>query len=368
MSCASDIIYQKMCKASIQGACNVAIIGPQGPTGAQGSNGAQGSQGSNGAQGSQGSNGAQGAQGAQGTNGSNGAQGANGTNGAQGAQGANGTNGAQGAQGAQGSAVTGYVASNYICQGILSTNQSLSVGVDTTIQFVDQYDPQNWYNPANYRFTPTIAGYYLIAMGGNLPPLAGSGQVNMQGLLNNNTFMFAINNIPFSSGITLNDTKLVYMNGTTDFCTFSMYSSVATNIEGNAQGQATWFSATLQMAGSFTGATGIAGPQGTAGVSGSTGVTGAPGTSLPYTTVINSSGAVTALPQTAYFLTSASGALTVTLPVSSPGIWVIVVNSSAANYTISPTSGTINGQPTLTFTTNQYKNFISDGTNWWYNN
>lgn len=240
--------------------------------------------------------------------------------------------------------------SNYICQGILASNQSITGGIDTTIRFIDQYDPQNWYNPTNYRFTPTIAGYYLVAMCGFISPTAGSGQVNMQGLLNNNTFMYTVGNIPFSSGLTLNDTKLVYMNGTTDFCTFSIYSSVTTVIEGNAQGQVTWFSATLQMSGSMTGATGPA------------------SSSLPYITINDATGSVNALPQRAYFLTSTSGALTVALPASSPGIWVIVVNTTGVSYTISPASGSINGLPILVMTTNQYKNFICDGTNWWYNN
>lgn len=52
MSCASDVIYMKMCKASLQGSCNVAIAGPQGaagPTGAAGGAGIQGAQGANGA-------------------------------------------------------------------------------------------------------------------------------------------------------------------------------------------------------------------------------------------------------------------------------------------------------------------------------
>lgn len=46
----------------------------------------------------------------------------------------------------------------------LSTNQSITSGVFTKIQFnTEQWDTNNNYdNTTNYRFTPTVAGYYQI--------------------------------------------------------------------------------------------------------------------------------------------------------------------------------------------------------------
>jgi len=86
----------------------VAIVGAEGATGAQGASGADGATGASGANGADGAtgasgaNGADGATGASGANGADGATGASGANGADGATGASGANGADGATGASG--------------------------------------------------------------------------------------------------------------------------------------------------------------------------------------------------------------------------------------------------------------------------
>ena len=53
----------------------------------------------------------------------------------------------------------------YFAQGALSGNQSIPYSTDTVIQFVDQLDPQGWYNSGTYQFLPNIAGYYTVSLG-----------------------------------------------------------------------------------------------------------------------------------------------------------------------------------------------------------
>jgi len=55
-------------------------------------------------------------------------------------------------------------------QGKLSADQTISNGTDTVVQFIDDFDPRNWYNASTYQLTPSIAGYYHIAFGGWMEP------------------------------------------------------------------------------------------------------------------------------------------------------------------------------------------------------
>jgi hypothetical protein len=183
----------------------------------------------------------------------------------------------------------GYMPSDYVCQGILTGDQLIPYATDTLIPFVDQYDPQNWYNPMTSTFKPSIAGFYLISLNAWWAVAASgqSGQVNVQARLNGNTFMIIQHAIDTAMGVSMGDTKLIQLNGSTDAVTFTAYtySTVGQTIQqGNgAAGAGTWYSATLQMAGSVTGATGytgyagVTGPTGTVGYTGATGMTGAPG-------------------------------------------------------------------------------------------
>ena len=133
----------------------------------------------------------------------------------------------------------------YISQGILTIPQLIPDNTDTPIQFVDDFDTNNWWNSGTYTLTPTIAGYYLISLGVWFEhPGVATGQCNAQARKNGSTFMIIqqpLNNV--SSGISLTGTIMTYMNGTTDYLDFSAY-----HIAGAPRGilpNGTWFSATL---------------------------------------------------------------------------------------------------------------------------
>jgi len=92
----------------------------------------------------------------------------------------------------------------------------------------------------------------------------GTGQVNIQMRKNGNSFALAQNDVPTINGLTLASTKTIYLNGTTDYVDFTIYSASITNIQlqaGSALGSGTFFSAALITSGnaswSSTGASNI---------------------------------------------------------------------------------------------------------------
>ena len=139
---------------------------------------------------------------------------------------------------------------SYFAQGKLSANQLITTGSDVVIQFVDDYDPQSWWNTSTYRFTPTVAGYYNVSLGVWFENMAASSsvQVNTQARKNGNSFMIIQQPCNVGTGIGLTGTKIAYLNGSTDYLDFTAYNGafVSKNIQqGTAAGSGTWFAASL---------------------------------------------------------------------------------------------------------------------------
>lgn len=133
----------------------------------------------------------------------------------------------------------------YFVQGILNADTPVSNSLDMVIPFVDQYDTNNWYDPATNKCTPTVAGYYLVAFSGWFENLAtSSSQCNIQARKNGNSFMLTQTVANTYSGQSLSATKITYMNGTTDYVDFSAYQSTGglKNLQkGTTDGSGTWF-------------------------------------------------------------------------------------------------------------------------------
>lgn len=177
--------------------------------------------------------------------------------------------------------IEGLASSDYICQGKLINNQTITQGSDTLISFVDDIDPHSWWNPDTKRFQPNTSGYYLISLSGwwNYGS-ASTAQVNLQIRKNNSTVAILQNQVETSTGFTLNGTKTIYLNGITDYVDFTAYTGNATSeiLQGNSSGTGTYFSAALLVAGQGPqGATGPMGPSGAIGDKGDTGATGPQG-------------------------------------------------------------------------------------------
>jgi hypothetical protein len=288
------------------------VAGPTGNTGATGAaSTVAGPTGNTGNTGSTGNTGATGAvstvAGPTGNTGSTGPTGPTGNTGATGA--ASTVTGPTGMTGPVGPA-SSLAASNYVVQGKLGGDLTVSANTnDYIIPFVSDFDPQSWWVNAgtggtnaytsSARIKPTIAGYYEVSMGGWWA--AGSttsNQDNLQAIKNSNsTIMILQNTIPTSSiGLSMGGTKMVYMNGTTDYMSFTAFSANSGGqtlyVGSTTTGQGTWCSMHLIAYGAgSTGATG-AGATGATGTQGIDGFSGGLTLQLDYTTQVASSDAV----------------------------------------------------------------------------
>ena len=154
----------------------------------------------------------------------------------------------------------------------MAGNQSISSGTDTVIQFVDDFDPNNWWDASTDRFTPTIAGYYNITLNVQWPLGAGPFEYQSQIRKNGTTVANFLNEATTIDELTQGNSKLVYLDGSTDYVDFIVRQNSGSPyniLQGNSSGSGTYFSAALMTTG-----VGATGPTGVTGVTGATGPTG----------------------------------------------------------------------------------------------
>lgn len=112
-----------------------------------------------------------------------------------------------------------------------------------------------------------------------------------------------------------------------------------------------------------------AGSSTTAGVTSFNAQTGAVLFFAPLGTVSNQSGETTyttaGTDAGALIVLSDASAIAVTLSTMSPPWFCFMLNEGAGTVTVTPATGTINGNATLTLTTGQGAICFFDGTNWW---
>jgi hypothetical protein len=94
-----------------------------------------------------------------------------------------------------------------------SATQSLSTGTITKIQFnTEDFDTNSNYDKdTNYRFLPTVAGYYQVSL-----VCATSAAVGVQAAIFKNGSAYAYGTYAAASNWS-NGSAIVYMNGSTDY-------------------------------------------------------------------------------------------------------------------------------------------------------
>ena len=103
----------------------------------------------------------------------------------------------------------------------INTAQTISNATNTKVQNgVENFDTNNCFdNTTNYRFTPTVAGYYQV--NANLTLNGSSTSTVISSFIyKNGTTAIVATQIPFNSGgsyVTAACSTVVYMNGTTDY-------------------------------------------------------------------------------------------------------------------------------------------------------
>ena len=131
-------------------------------------------------------------------------------------------------------------------QGVLSGDQSINNATDTVIQFIDQNDTNGWLT--SNQFKPTIAGYYEVHCNVLLEsPGVSNNQANIQMRLNGSTQVLIQQVLNSVTNQTLSGTKIIYLNGSTDYVDFTVYhgSGATKKLLQGAAYQGTWFTAKL---------------------------------------------------------------------------------------------------------------------------
>ena len=115
----------------------------------------------------------------------------------------------------------GYVATNAPAFSATKPNgQNISAGVWTKVIFdTERFDTDSCYdNTTNYRFTPTVAGYYHVDIELLFAASSGAGAYGITIYKNGSQYISAYRYAGgVSYGASGNITGLVYCNGTTDY-------------------------------------------------------------------------------------------------------------------------------------------------------
>lgn len=133
----------------------------------------------------------------------------------------------------------------YVTRGTGSGTQTFSSGTWTKIQYNTEFvDTASCYdNSTNYRFTPTVAGYYQVTGAcsftgigtGGIAAIRKNGNEHMVGIITNGVA---------ATGFFTQVNGLVYCNGSTDYLEiYAYYASTGTGV--GASDTQTYFTAAL---------------------------------------------------------------------------------------------------------------------------
>jgi hypothetical protein len=170
--------------------------------------------------------------------------------------------------------------SDYVIQGKLGGDVTVSETTNNwVIPFAVDFDPRGWLvnagsggssgGPEGYtsraRVIPNVAGYYEVSVGARWDVgTTTNNQNNIQITKNGTTVMLLQDLIPTNTGSVANSmggTKIIYLNGTTDYINATAYTSNSGGQTLKADdGNSTWFSVHLIAYGP-----GVTGPTGDSG-------------------------------------------------------------------------------------------------------
>ena len=116
-----------------------------------------------------------------------------------------------------------------------TSTQSFTASTWTVIAYnSENWDTNNNFDTSNYRFTPTVAGYYQINVNVGLI-FTGTSTVTGVGIYKNGS-IYCIN-VPyatFNTNSILSVSGIVYLNGSTDYITGNVYSNGTSPSVNNA--------------------------------------------------------------------------------------------------------------------------------------
>lgn len=128
-----------------------------------------------------------------------------------------------------------------------STQQTISSGTQTKLQFqTEEFDTNNNFDSTtNYRFTPTVAGYYQVS--GAMTIAGAVGVCDVQLWKNGSIFKYG-NQTSMSTGYTVTGiSTLVYLNGSSDYIELYgiQYSGINQSLYNTTPAAVNYFQAVL---------------------------------------------------------------------------------------------------------------------------
>ena len=130
----------------------------------------------------------------------------------------------------------------------LNATQNVTASTFTKVQLnAELFDTNNNFDSTtNYRFTPTVAGYYFFQGSCILQQTSGTAGIALIAIYKNGTNI-GQNELTstFSSGLTLQTSILTYMNGTTDYVELYAYTAATAGPSIAPGSNTTWFNGFL---------------------------------------------------------------------------------------------------------------------------
>lgn len=128
---------------------------------------------------------------------------------------------------------------------VRSGAQTVANGTFTKIQFnSEEFDTNNCYDPTtNYRFTPTVAGYYQIS--GSVSYSFNSGSAVISIFKNGASFKWGNLIGAVVAGCSGNVSALIYLNGSTDYIELYAYQNSGLSQNISTSTVETYFQASM---------------------------------------------------------------------------------------------------------------------------
>jgi hypothetical protein len=121
----------------------------------------------------------------------------------------------------------------------------------TKIAFqIEEYDTNNNYDKdTNYRFQPTVAGYYQVTGQTTYGILLNTIWALAAIYKNGSAYKYGVNSLGTGNGLLVNSSSLVYLNGSTDFVElYSYQNSGSSQSSGTANANASFQAALIRSA------------------------------------------------------------------------------------------------------------------------
>ena len=151
-----------------------------------------------------------------------------------------------------GSQLTGVVATGPAgpaFKAVMSATTAISnAGTTKLVLNTEEWDTNSNYDTANYRFTPTVAGYYLIT-GSVFMSTATTARVGVAIYKNGSEHAWQFTaGVSSGGGANPQVSTIVYANGSTDYFELYAAQNYASSVNAANNGVLTWFSGALVRA------------------------------------------------------------------------------------------------------------------------